>query len=63
MGDLGHRCHFITFTSPDPDNLPVPSKEYFQLHRMCALALNLSGAQRYIQDIVEIEEETKGERS
>jgi hypothetical protein len=34
----------VTFTSPDPITLPVPSPELLALHAACAKVAHLSGA-------------------
>ncbi|KIM47226.1 hypothetical protein M413DRAFT_64063 [Hebeloma cylindrosporum] len=34
----------VTFTTPDPDNLPVPSPDYLAIHATCAKVAHLSGA-------------------
>jgi hypothetical protein len=34
----------VTFTTPDPVNLPVPSQRYLGLHAACCKVARLSGA-------------------
>jgi hypothetical protein len=47
----------VTFTTPDPVKLPVPSRAYFEFHAACCRVANLSGAVRYIDTILrEIED-------
>ncbi|KAF8483126.1 hypothetical protein JB92DRAFT_2763245 [Gautieria morchelliformis] len=42
---------FITLTSPDVTNLPVPSPRYLRLHASCCCIIHLSGAGEYIDKI------------
>jgi len=41
----------VTFTTPDPATLPVPSPELLALHTACAKVAHLSGAGEYIDKI------------
>ena len=43
----------VTFTTPDPVKLPVPSRTYLELHAACCRVANLSGAGKYIDTILE----------
>jgi len=36
--------HHVTFTTPDPVKLPVPSPTYLSIHAACAKVAHLSGA-------------------
>ncbi len=40
----------ITFTSPDPDLLPVPSPELLELHAVCSKVAHMSGATDYLDE-------------
>ena len=42
----------ITFTTPDPVKLPVPSPSYLELHAACCRVANLSGAGEYIDKVL-----------
>ena len=42
---------FITFSTSDPENLPVPSPELLALHSTCCKVAHLSGASEYIDKI------------
>lgn len=42
----------VTFTTPDPDRLPVPSREYLALHAACAKVAHLSGADEYADSML-----------
>jgi hypothetical protein len=42
----------VTFTTPDPVKLPVPSRAYFELHAACCRVANLSGAGEHIDTIL-----------
>lgn len=35
---------YVTFTTPDPEKLPVPSRVYLGIHAACARVAHLSGA-------------------
>lgn len=48
----------VTFTSPDPEKLPLPSPEYLAIHAACAKVANLSGAGEYIDNVVRDLEDT-----
>jgi len=39
---------YVTFTTPDPVKLPVPSPTYLAIHAACAKVAHLSGAARCI---------------
>ena len=41
----------MTFTTPNPATLPVPSPELLALHAACAKVAHLSGAGEYIDKI------------
>lgn len=47
----------VTFTTPDPVKLPLPSPRLLALHAACAKVAHLSGAGEYIDRILE---ETEG---
>jgi len=42
----------VTFTTPDPEKLPLPSPEYLGLHAACCRVANLSGAGEHIDRIL-----------
>ncbi|KIM38162.1 hypothetical protein M413DRAFT_420662 [Hebeloma cylindrosporum] len=42
---------YVTFTTPDPVNLPVPSPIYLAIHAACAKVAHLSGAAKRIDDL------------
>ena len=42
----------VTFTTPDPVKLPVPSPTYLELHAACCRVANLSEAGEYIETIL-----------
>ncbi|PPQ80405.1 hypothetical protein CVT25_001718 [Psilocybe cyanescens] len=50
---------FVTFTTPDPENLPVPSPIYLAIHATCAKVAQLSEAaaciNKFYQDMEEAE--------
>ena len=39
---------YVTFTTPDPVKLPVPSPTYLAIHAACAKVAHMSGAAEYI---------------
>ena len=39
---------YVTFTTPDPARLPVPSPKYLAIHAACAEIAHLSGAAKCI---------------
>lgn len=41
---------YVTFTTPDPVNLPVPSPTYLAIHAACAKVAHLSGAAERIDE-------------
>jgi len=41
----------VTFTTPDPVNLPLPSPRLLALHAACAQVANLSGASEYLDRV------------
>ncbi|KAF9550037.1 hypothetical protein CPC08DRAFT_699393 [Agrocybe pediades] len=41
----------VTFTTPNPDKLPVPTPAYLAIHAACAQVAQLSGAAKYINKI------------
>ena len=49
----------VTFTSPDPVKLPVPSPWYLDLHAACCRVAHLSGAGQCIDDILRDMEDTQ----
>ncbi|KAF8266448.1 hypothetical protein EI94DRAFT_1830627 [Lactarius quietus] len=49
----------VTFTTPHPVKLPLPSPELLALHATCAQVAHLSGASEYIDRILEDMEETR----
>ena len=42
----------VTFTTPDPVKLPVPSRAYLELHAACCRVAHLSGASKCIDRIL-----------
>ncbi|KAG5653766.1 hypothetical protein H0H81_010607 [Sphagnurus paluster] len=42
---------YVTFTTPDPVNLPVPSPTYLAIHATCAKVAHFSGATQYIHKL------------
>lgn len=42
----------VTFTTPDPLTLPIPSRDYLELHAACCRVANLSGAGEHIDRIL-----------
>ncbi|KAF8550034.1 hypothetical protein OG21DRAFT_1420364 [Imleria badia] len=44
-------CKFVKFSTPDPENLPVPACELLALHATCCKVAHLSGAAEYIDEI------------
>jgi hypothetical protein len=43
----------VTFSTPDPVHLPLPSARYIALHAVCAQMAQLSGAAHYIDDMLD----------
>ncbi|KXN83403.1 hypothetical protein AN958_01476 [Leucoagaricus sp. SymC.cos] len=50
---------FITFTTPDPEKLPVPSPIYLAIHAACAKVAHLSGAAARIDEFYQDMEDGK----
>ncbi|KAI6028991.1 hypothetical protein EDC04DRAFT_2572705 [Pisolithus marmoratus] len=42
---------YVTFSTPEPKKLPLPSPTYLAIHAACAKVAHLSGAAQYIADI------------
>ncbi|KAF7441301.1 hypothetical protein PC9H_001650 [Pleurotus ostreatus] len=49
----------VTFSTPDPEHLPVPSPHLLSLHAACAKVANLSGAAEYLDNLDREMEATK----
>ena len=49
----------VTFTTPDPVNLPLPSPQYLRLHAAAARVAHMSGAGEYAEKILRDMEETR----
>ncbi|KAH9910957.1 uncharacterized protein B0H18DRAFT_842565, partial [Fomitopsis serialis] len=49
----------MTFTTPDPEKLPLPSPDYLRLHAAAARVAHLSGAGEYIDKLLRDMEETR----
>ena len=43
---------FVTFSSSDPEKLPLPKPAYLHIHAMCAKVAHLSGASEYIERVL-----------
>ncbi|TFK53841.1 hypothetical protein OE88DRAFT_1656216 [Heliocybe sulcata] len=41
----------VTFSTPDPEHLPLPSAELLALHAVCAKVAHLSGAAEYLDEL------------
>ncbi|KAI6028835.1 hypothetical protein F5J12DRAFT_961323, partial [Pisolithus orientalis] len=50
---------YVTFSTPDPKNLPLPSPTYLSIHAACAKIAHVSGAGRYIEKIFRCMEGTR----
>ena len=48
----------VTFTTPNPETLPVPNPDYLNIHAACARIAHLSGAGEYIDKIMRDIEDT-----
>ncbi|KAK0239757.1 hypothetical protein EDD85DRAFT_462036 [Armillaria nabsnona] len=46
----------VTFTTPDEKSLPLPSPALLALHRACARVAHLSGAGRYVHDLLDTDD-------
>ncbi|PBK92936.1 hypothetical protein ARMGADRAFT_1165250 [Armillaria gallica] len=46
----------VTFTTPDEKSLPLPSPALLALHRACARVAHLSGAGRYVHDLLDMDD-------
>ena len=44
-------CRFVTFSTHDPEHLPVPAPELLALHATCCKVAHLSGATEYIDRV------------
>jgi hypothetical protein len=49
----------VTFTTRDPEKLPLPLLEYLKIHAACARVAHLSGAGEHIDKILRELEHTK----
>jgi len=56
---LPHYRTTMTFTTRDPEKLPLPSPEYLAIHAACARVANLSGAGEHIDKVLRELEDTK----
>ncbi|KAH7908369.1 hypothetical protein BJ138DRAFT_1128520 [Hygrophoropsis aurantiaca] len=48
----------VTFTTPDPEKLPLPSPDLLLLHAICARVARLSGAGQYVGTVLRDLEDT-----
>ncbi|KAI6117895.1 hypothetical protein EV401DRAFT_2072190 [Pisolithus croceorrhizus] len=55
---LIHRPKCVTFSTPDPDKYPLPNPTYLAIHAACAKVAHLSGAVKYIRNVLERMEDT-----
>lgn len=46
------RPEFVTFSTPDPETLPLPKPAYLHIHATCAKIAHLSGASEYIEKVL-----------
>lgn len=51
-------ARLVTFTTPDPERLPVPSGEYLALHAACTKVAHFSGAGEYADSVLREMEDT-----
>jgi hypothetical protein len=49
----------MTFTTPDPEKLPLPSQKYLEIHAACARVAHLSGADEHIDKVLRELEHTQ----
>ena len=56
---LLRRPEFVTFSSPDPEKLPLPKPAYLHIHATCAKIAHLSGASEYVEKILRDLEEIR----
>ncbi|PBK88951.1 hypothetical protein ARMGADRAFT_1065295 [Armillaria gallica] len=49
----------VTFTTPDPEALPLPSPAYLAIHAVCCRVARLSGAADYVEELLREEEEVR----
>lgn len=56
---LPHYMTTVTFTSRDPEKLPLPSPEYLAIHAACARVAHLSGAGEHIDKVLRELEDNK----
>ncbi len=49
----------VTFTTPDPEALPLPSPAYLAIHAACCRVARLSGAADYVEEVLREEEEVR----
>ncbi|KAK0199644.1 hypothetical protein DFS33DRAFT_1363862 [Desarmillaria ectypa] len=49
----------VTFASPDPEALPLPSPAYLAIHAACCRIAHMSGAAGYAEKVLRDEEETR----
>lgn len=54
---LNHRPEYVTFTTTDP-KYPLPSPNYLAIHAACAKVAHLSGAAKYIAEVLSCMEDT-----
>jgi hypothetical protein len=54
-----HYKSTVTFRTPDPNKLPLPSPEYLNIHAACARVAHLSGAGEHIDKVLRELEDTK----
>ena len=56
---LPHYKTTVTFTTSDPEKLPLPSPAYLAIHAACARVAHLSGAGEHIDRVLRELEHTK----
>ncbi|KAI6038598.1 hypothetical protein EDC04DRAFT_2569633 [Pisolithus marmoratus] len=55
---LTGRPRYVTFSTPNAKRYPLPNPTYFAIHATCAKVANLSGARKYIEEILTCMEDT-----
>ncbi|KAK0444267.1 uncharacterized protein EV420DRAFT_1622797 [Desarmillaria tabescens] len=49
----------VTFTTPNPQTLPLPSPEYLAIHAACCHIAHMSGAAEYVENVLREEEDLR----
>ncbi|KAI6125336.1 hypothetical protein EDD16DRAFT_1690905 [Pisolithus croceorrhizus] len=56
---LANRPRYVSFSTPDAEEYPLPNRTYLAIHATCAKVAHLSGAAEHIEEVLERMEDTR----